>query len=99
MPRLGLNWIRTINNQSLFIEKKLKMLMVTGQTMAICTQLTKISVSVENAIMNKNFRTIIDVFTYPFKMIWNSIFDNDSHEIVSKEGWKHLLKEDYEKTL
>jgi endo-1,4-beta-mannosidase len=81
-----------MKGQKKFIEKKLKMLMVTGQTMAICTQWTKISVSVENAIMNKNFRTMIDVFTYPFKMVWNSVFDNDSHEIVSKAGWKNIYE-------
>ena len=36
-------------------------------------------------------KTIWKTLTYPFRMIWNSIFDNDAHKIVSKQGQKELL--------
>ena len=37
--------------------------------------------------MKKLWKTL----TYPFRMVWNSIFDNDAHKIVSKQGQKELL--------
>ena len=36
-------------------------------------------------------KTLCKTLTYPFQMIWNSIFDNDAHKIVSKQGQKELL--------
>lgn len=37
--------------------------------------------------MKKLWKTL----TYPFRMVWNSIFDNDAHKIISKQGQKELL--------
>ena len=36
-------------------------------------------------------KTLWKILTYPFRMVWNSIFDNDAHKIVSKQGQKELL--------
>ena len=36
-------------------------------------------------------KTLWKTLTYPFRMVWNSIFDNDAHKIVSKQGQKELL--------
>lgn len=36
-------------------------------------------------------KTLWKTLIYPFQMIWNSIFDNDAHKIVSKQGQKELL--------
>ena len=36
-------------------------------------------------------KTLCKTLIYPFQMIWNSIFDNDAHKIVSKQGQKELL--------
>jgi len=36
-------------------------------------------------------KTLWKTLTYPFQMVWNSIFDNDAHKIVSKQGQKELL--------
>ena len=36
-------------------------------------------------------KTLWKTLTYPFRMVWNSIFDNDAHKIVSKQGQKKLL--------
>ena len=36
-------------------------------------------------------KTIWKTLTYPFRMVWSSIFDNDAHKIVSKQGQKELL--------
>jgi len=36
-------------------------------------------------------KTLWKTLTYPFRMLWNSIFDNDAHKIVSKQGQKELL--------
>ena len=38
-------------------------------------------------------KTLWKTLIYPFQMIWNSIFDNDAHKIVSKQGQKELLKQ------
>ena len=35
--------------------------------------------------------TLWQTLTYPFQMVWDSIFDNDAHKIVSKQGQKELL--------
>lgn len=35
--------------------------------------------------------TLWKTLTYPFRMLWNSIFENDAHKIVSKQGQKELL--------
>ena len=36
-------------------------------------------------------KTLWKTLIYPFQMIWDSIFDNDAHKIVSKQGQKELL--------
>jgi len=36
-------------------------------------------------------KTLWKTLIYPFQMIWDSIFDNDVHKIVSKQGQKELL--------
>ena len=36
-------------------------------------------------------KTLWKTLTYPFRMVWNSIFDNDAHKIISKQGQKELL--------
>jgi len=36
-------------------------------------------------------KTLWKTLTYPFRMVWDSIFDNDAHKIVSKQGQKELL--------
>lgn len=33
------------------------------------------------------------IVTYPFKMVWNSIFNNDAHKIVSNKGQEVLSKQ------
>lgn len=41
-------------------------------------------------------KTLWKTLTYPFRIIWNSIFDNDAHKIVSKRGLIELMKHDEE---
>ena len=36
-------------------------------------------------------KTLWKTLIYPFQMIWDSIFDNNAHKIVSKQGQKELL--------
>ena len=36
-------------------------------------------------------KTLWKTLTYPFRMVWDCIFDNDAHKIVSKQGQKELL--------
>ena len=40
-------------------------------------------------MMNK----LWDIITYPYKMVWNSLFDNDAGKIVSKRGQEVLSKQ------
>ena len=36
-------------------------------------------------------KTLLKTLIYTFQMICDSIFDNDAHKIVSKQGQKELL--------
>ena len=41
-------------------------------------------------------KTLWKTLTYPFRMVWDCIFDNDAHKIVSKQGLIELMKHDEE---
>ena len=38
-------------------------------------------------------KTLWKTLPYPFRMVWDSIFDNDAHKIVSKQGQEVLSKQ------
>ena len=42
-------------------------------------------------------KTLWKTLTYPFQMVWNSVFDNDAHKIVSKRGHEILYEMDKQK--